>query len=58
MQEVLKVLTPNFDKWDHSTLQHWIKKLHRVGNSIETVLNFQAEANSEVEALKIANRLT
>ena len=53
---MLKVLTPNFDKWDHSTVQNWIKKLHRVGNCIETVLNFKTESNSEAEKLKITNR--
>ena len=55
---MLEVLTPNFDKWDHSTVQNWIKKLHKAGNSIETVLTFQTEPNSEAEALKIANRST
>ena len=55
---MLEVLTPNFDKWDHSTVQNWIKKLHKAGNSIETVLSFKTEPNSEAEALKIANRST
>ena len=58
MQEILKGLTPNFDKWNHSTVHNWIKKLHKASNSIETVLNFQTEPNSEAEALKIANRST
>ena len=53
---MLNVLTPNFDKWDHFTVQNWIKKLHKAGNSIETVLSFKTEPNSETEGLKIANR--
>ena len=56
MQKILNVLTPNFDKWDHFTVQNWIKKLHKAGNSIETVLSFKTEPNSEAEGLKIANR--
>ena len=50
------MLAPNFDKWDHSTVQNWIKKLHKAGNSIETVLSFSTEPNSEAESLKITNR--
>ena len=53
---MLEVLTPNFDKWDHSAVQNWIKKLHKAGNSIETVLTFQTESNSEAKALRITNR--
>jgi len=53
---MLDILTPNFDKWDHFTVQNWIRKLHKVGNNIETVLNFKTEPNSEAEELKIVNR--
>ena len=55
---MLEVLTPHFDKWDHSTVQNWIKKLCKAGNSIETILSFKTELNSEAETLKIANRST
>ena len=55
---MLDVLTPNFDKWDHSTVRNWIKKLHKAGNSIEAVLSFKTEPNSEAEELKIINRFT
>jgi len=56
VQEVLEVLTPNFDKWDHATVRNWIKKLHKINNSVETVLSFKTESHSEAEGLKISNR--
>ena len=55
---MLEILTPNFDRWDNSTVQNWIKKLRKASNSIETVLSFKTEPNSEAEGLKIANRST
>ena len=58
VQEILDILTPKFVKWDQFTVQNWIKKLHKVGNNIETVLSFKTEPNSEAEELKITNRFT
>ena len=56
VQEMLMILTPNFDHWDQYTIQNWIRKLHKVGGAIETVLNFKTEPGSDAEELKITNR--
>ena len=56
VQEMLVTLTPNFDHWDQHTIQTWIRKLHKVGSVIETVLNFKTEPGSDAEELKITNR--
>lgn len=56
MQELLATLTPNFDHWDQYTVQNWIRKLHKVGSVIETVLNFKTKPGSNAEELKITNR--
>ena len=56
VQEVLNILTPNFNQWDQFTVQNWIRKLHKVGNTVETVLSFKTEPDSKAEALKIENR--
>lgn len=56
VQEVLNILTPNFNQWDQFTVQNWIRKLHKVGNTVEAVLSFKTEPDSKAEELKIANR--
>ena len=56
VQEVLNILTPNFNQWDQFTVQNWIRKLHKVGNTVETVLSFKTEPDSKAEELKIENR--
>ena len=56
VQEVLNILTPNFNQWDQFTVQNWIRKLHKVGNTVETVLSFKTESDSKAEELKIENR--
>ena len=53
---MLATLTPNFDRWDQYTVQNWIRRLHKVGSAIETVLNFDTEPGSDTEELKITNR--
>ena len=56
MQEVLEILSPNFDVWDQYTVQNWIRKLHRISNGIETVLSFKTAPDSQAEDLRITNR--
>ena len=56
VQEVLNILTPNFNQWDQFTVQNWIRKLYKVGNTVETVLSFKTKPDSEAEELKIENR--
>ena len=53
---MLATLTPSFDHWDQYTIQYWIRRLHKVGSTIETVLNFNTEPGSDAEELKIKNR--
>ena len=53
---MLATLTPNFDHWDQYTIQNWIRRLHKAGSAIETVLNFKTEPGSDAEELKITNR--
>ena len=53
---MLATLTPSFDHWDQYTIQNWIRRLHKTGSAIETVLNFDTEPGSDAEELKITNR--
>ena len=56
VQEVLDILAPKFNQWDHHTVQNWIRKLHKISNVIDTVLSFETEPNTVAEELRIANR--